>query len=71
MPLGSLVESPNPHHLSRDQLFALKITSLVGGSLSVASVLVASYWFVRMRRSFRHEYYVLPSFTLGISDESC
>lgn len=44
------------HGLSNNQLFALKITSLVAGSISVVSVLVSSYWFVRMRRSFRHEY---------------
>jgi hypothetical protein len=58
MPVSLFVDGPDLHHLTKDQLFALKIASLTGGSLSIVSLLVASYWFVRMRRSFRHEWVV-------------
>jgi len=34
----------------------LSILSLTFASISVLSTLVTLYWFVRMRRSFRHEY---------------
>ena len=37
------------------QLVALKATSLAVGALSIASAIVTFCWFVRMRRSFRHE----------------
>lgn len=49
------IEDINAHDLSSDQLFTLKIVSLVAGSVSIASVLIVSYWFIRMRRRFRHE----------------
>lgn len=45
----------NAHDLSSNQLFTLKIVSLVAGSVSIFSVLIVSYWFIRMRRRFRHE----------------
>jgi hypothetical protein len=37
------------------QMTALKATSLALGALSVSSAILAFYWFVRMRRNFRHE----------------
>lgn len=59
MPVALYVAGPDLHHLSKDQLFALNVASLAGGSLSVISILVASYWFVRTRRSFRHDLIML------------
>lgn len=50
------VEDANLPDLTRDQLFALQIASLVTSSVSFTCLLVASYWFFRMRRTFRHEY---------------
>lgn len=37
------------------QFMAINIISLCLGSISVASAVLAFYWFVRMRRNFRHE----------------
>src|SRR5688572_3757158 len=44
------------HHLKPHELFILHVSSLVAATISAISVAVASYWFFRMRRSFRHEY---------------
>ena len=38
------------------QLWDLKLTALVVAPISVASALVALFWFTRMKRSYRHEY---------------
>ncbi|EQK98080.1 hypothetical protein OCS_06206 [Ophiocordyceps sinensis CO18] len=43
------------HGLSNDQLLAMRLTSLIMGSISLLSSLFATFWFVRMSRSFRHE----------------
>lgn len=48
-------EDVSARDLTCNQLFTLKIVSLVIGAVSIASVLQASYWFARMRRGFRHE----------------
>jgi hypothetical protein len=48
-------EDGNLHRLSQHQLHALKITSLVASIFSVAAAFVTLYWFIHMRRSFRHE----------------
>jgi hypothetical protein len=37
------------------RLVWLRVISLACGCLSLAGVLFAYYWFVRMRRSYRHE----------------
>lgn len=51
------VPSPHsPHGLTTSQLKTLKLVSLSVACISISSALVAFYWFVRIRRSFRHEY---------------
>lgn len=44
-----------PGSLSDGQVDALKLVSLCFSSVSVFMALVTFYWFLRMRRSFRHE----------------
>lgn len=48
------------HHARTDgesrMIRTLLILSLTFASISVISTLFALYWFVRMRRGFRHEY---------------
>ena len=39
-----------------DMVKTLTILSLSFGAVSVCSTLLAFYWFVKMKRSFRHEY---------------
>lgn len=41
--------------LSQQQTYALHIASVAGASLSIIAGMVAMFWFVRMKRSFRHE----------------
>lgn len=40
---------------SEQELVAVMYISLSAASISVLAALCAFYWFVRMRRSFRHE----------------
>jgi G protein-coupled receptor GPR1 len=44
-----------PRGLDSTQLRTLKLVSLCLASLSVVSAILAFYWFIRIRRSFRHE----------------
>jgi G protein-coupled receptor GPR1 len=44
-----------PAVLDSTQLHTLKLVSLCLASVSVASALLTFYWFIRIRRSFRHE----------------
>lgn len=46
---------PNELAVTESQLQALKIISLSMSIVSLASCFFAMYWFVKMRRSFRHE----------------
>lgn len=48
------IDDINSHDLTSEQLLTLQLVSLCVGALSVTSVLLASYWIVRMRRTFRH-----------------
>ncbi|KAH7159750.1 G protein-coupled glucose receptor regulating Gpa2-domain-containing protein [Dactylonectria estremocensis] len=41
--------------LSQQQTYALHIASVAGASLSIIAGMVAMFWFVRMKRSFRHD----------------
>lgn len=42
--------------LTGQQLYILRTIALVGASISLASGVVVGWWFVRMKRSFRHQY---------------
>lgn len=42
--------------LTGQELYILRTIALVGASISLASGLVVGWWFVRMKRSFRHQY---------------
>jgi len=44
-----------PRGLDSTQLYTLKLVSLCLASVSVTSAILAFYWFIRIRRSFRHE----------------
>jgi hypothetical protein len=44
-----------PRGLDGAQIRTLELVSLCLASVSVASSLLAFYWFIRIRRSFRHE----------------
>ena len=44
-----------PASLSKNQIEALKLISLGISAMSISMALVTFYWFLRMRRSFRHE----------------
>lgn len=53
---------------SEDMVHVLLILSLTFASISVLATLTALYWFVKMRRSFRHEQVIpLPQFDLASS----
>lgn len=41
--------------LTPDQTYYLHIASVTAASLSLLAGLITSYWFIRMRRSYRHE----------------
>jgi len=42
-------------HLSPSQGNILQVLAVSFSTISVASAILAFYWFVKMRRSFRHE----------------
>lgn len=42
--------------LTGQELYILRTIALVGASISLASGVVVGWWFVRMKRSFRHQY---------------
>lgn len=42
--------------LTGQELYILRTIALVGASISLASGGVVGWWFVRMKRSFRHQY---------------
>ena len=42
--------------LTTRQENVLQVLGLTFATISVASALLAGYWFVKMRRSFRHQY---------------
>jgi G protein-coupled receptor GPR1 len=42
-------------HLSPSQGNTLQVLAVSFSTISVASAILAFYWFVKMRRSFRHE----------------
>lgn len=44
-----------PSSLSDGQIRALEFISLGFSAVSISMTLVTFYWFLRMRRSFRHE----------------
>lgn len=44
-----------PDSLSGSQARILRLVSLSFSSISIFMALVTFYWFLRMRRSFRHE----------------
>ena len=46
--------------LSASQMNTLQCLALAFATTSVASAILAFYWFVKMRRSFRHEYVRSP-----------
>jgi len=46
-------------------IFTLTAISLTIGSVSVVSTLATLYWFIKMKRTFRHEY-VLPRYQLRL-----
>ncbi|KJZ77806.1 hypothetical protein HIM_02983 [Hirsutella minnesotensis 3608] len=47
------------HDYDEHQLQALRLTSLIIASVSLISTLFATFWFVRMSRSFRHDLIIL------------
>ena len=42
--------------LSDDQLYVLRSIALAAASMSMVSGLLVGFWFMRMKRSFRHQY---------------
>lgn len=42
--------------LSDDQLYILRSIALAAASMSMVSGLLVGFWFIRMKRSFRHQY---------------
>lgn len=53
-PLDSL--SGDAPILTGQQLYILRTIALVGASISLVSGIIVGWWFVRMKRSFRHQY---------------
>jgi hypothetical protein len=49
------------HRLDSAHIHGLKIASIVVAGISVASAILSLLWFIRMKRSFRHEYGLLSS----------
>jgi G protein-coupled receptor GPR1 len=47
--------------LTTSQSNTLQILALVFATISISSAILAFYWFVKMRRSFRHEYVSIRS----------
>lgn len=45
-------------------IYILRCISLGFGMLSTVSITISFYWFVRMRRSFRHEYVSTSTFLM-------
>ena len=41
------------------ELFVLRTIAIVAASISLTSGLLVGYWFIRMKRSFRHQYVFL------------
>ena len=48
-------KNDNMYRLKEEQKYALHIVVVTVSAVSLAAGLVASHWFYRMRRSFRHE----------------
>ena len=42
--------------LTDDQLYILRSIALTAASMSMVSGLLVGFWFIRMKRSFRHQY---------------
>lgn len=42
--------------LTSQELYILRVIALVAASISLISGFVVGWWFVRMKRSFRHQY---------------
>jgi G protein-coupled receptor GPR1 len=45
--------------LTGHQLYILRSIALTAASMSMVSGLLVGWWFVRMKRSFRHQYIIL------------
>ncbi|CAM1503292.1 Fc.00g080680.m01.CDS01 [Cosmosporella sp. VM-42] len=52
-------DNSNIHKLDHGQIYTLHVVSVTLSALSLATALVASSWFYRMRRSFRHDLIML------------
>jgi G protein-coupled receptor GPR1 len=48
-------ETSEVMELDAHQVYVLRVLATTASSFSVASAIVAFYWFVKMRRSFRHQ----------------
>ena len=46
--------------LNGQQLYALRVIAISAACASIASGLVVGWWFVRMKRTFRHQYVPEP-----------
>ena len=53
--LGNSDDSAIAPALNPGQENTLQILALTFATISVASAILAGYWFIKMRRSFRHE----------------
>lgn len=55
---GRTLDGPNSDTpvLTGQELYILRTIALVGASISLTSGVVVGWWFVRMKRSFRHQY---------------
>lgn len=51
------LNAPNNEHpvLSGHQLHVLRAVAITAATVSVATGLIAGWWFIRMKRSFRHQ----------------
>jgi len=55
-------DAEDAQRLKDSQENTLQCLALVFSTFSVASAILAFYWFMKMRRSFRHEYVSIPRF---------
>jgi G protein-coupled receptor GPR1 len=51
----AMVDVYENSNFSDHQQYVTKVLAVASSSISLATALVTGYWFVRMRRSFRHQ----------------
>lgn len=56
----------NPAVMTQRELLVLRAIAIVAASISLTSGLLVGYWFIRMKRSFRHQYVYLYLFHVNM-----